>query len=54
MDPFPPVSVAEALHEIADRLGNRGRAVRLANRVESRSGYYAELDTRYVYFSFTL
>ena len=46
-----PALVAEALHEIADRLSERGlQAGRRANRVEPRDGYSAESDARYARF----
>ena len=39
--------VAEALHEIADHLSERGlQAGRRANRVEPHGGYSAESDAR--------
>ena len=50
-----PAPVAEALHEIADRLSERGlRTGRRPNRVEPRGephgGYSAESDVRCVCF----
>ena len=47
------VLVAAALHEIADKLGDRvSRAERPPNLVGSRSGYYTDSDARCVSHSF--
>lgn len=47
--------VAEALHELADRIGDRGlQAGRRAHRDEPRSIYSAESDARYYRLSFIL
>ena len=47
VDRLSPSAVAEALHEIADRLTERGlQAGRRARCVEPRGGYSAESDER--------
>ena len=46
-----PAPVAQALHELADRIGERGlQTGRRRNRVEPPGGYSAESDARYVRF----